>query len=50
MLLAISSSVGTSGEDMMLDERFGNRDRGGASPRSSRRPGFRSGDPVVDSF
>jgi hypothetical protein len=48
--ILLSSSVGTSGDDMILEERLGNRDLGGIKPSSSSEPGLAfSGDPVMDS-
>jgi hypothetical protein len=51
ILLEVSSSGGMRGDDMMLDVRFGNMDRGGARPRSSRETclGF-SGELAADLF
>lgn len=50
ILLATSSLVEPSGADRMLDDRLGNNVLGGASPRSSRDPGFVFlGDPALAS-
>ena len=51
ILLDSSSSVGTNGDDIMLEDRLGNKDLGGARPSSSNEPSFCfSGELVVDSF